>query len=154
MAQALRMSLAELTNLQARASGRRSTDRPSRDVAYANRRAKAEQRAKQKYGNQKIEIDGMLFDSKAEARYWSHLKVRVMAGEIANLKRQVVFELAPSVVLGGRKRPPLRYIADFVWDEAGKTITADVKGVAPEAYRIKRHLMKAIHGIDILEIRS
>ena len=24
----------------------------------------------------------------------------------------------------------------------------------PEAYRIKRHLMKAIHGIDILEIRS
>lgn len=29
------------------------------------------------------------------------------------------------------------------------------KGVnLAEAYRIKRHLMKAVHGIDILEIRS
>jgi len=147
MSTPIRMTPAELVNIQARR-------RPSRDESYADRRIKAEQRAKQKYGNQKIEIDGILFDSKAEARYWGHLKIRVMAGEITNLRRQVTYEIAPSVVIGGRKRPPLRYIADFVWDEGGKTVTADVKGVAPEAYRIKRHLMKAIHGIDILEIRS
>lgn len=126
----------------------------SRDQAYAERREKAAQTKGQKYANQKIEIDGIHFDSKAEARYWRLLQVRLKAKEIQDLQRQVVYELAPSVVIGGRKRPPLRYIADFVWKEAGQTIVADVKGAVPEAYRIKRHLMKSVHGIDILEIRS
>lgn len=51
-------------------------------------------------------------------------------------------------------RPPLRYVADFVWEEGGKTVVADVKGVAVDVYKVKRHLMKAVHGIDILEIRA
>ncbi len=148
MRQPIKFTKAELLDLAKR------TSQLPRDQAYAERRLKTEQRAKQKYGNQKIEIDGILFDSKAEARYWSYLKIRVKAGVISNLQRQVIYELAPSVVIGGRKRPPLRYIADFVWDEEGRSVIADVKGVAPDSYRIKRHLMKAIHGIDILEIRS
>jgi len=126
----------------------------SRDQAYADRRQKAAQTKGQKYANQHVEIDGIKFDSKAEARYWRLLQIRVKANEVSSLQRQVVYELAPSVVIGGRKRPPLRYIADFVWQEDGQTIVADVKGAVPEAYRIKRHLMKSVHGIDILEIRS
>ena len=127
----------------------------TREEVYALRRAaKAAAPRRQKYANQRVEIDGQAFDSKAEARYWGHLQIRLKAGEISNLRRQVPFELAPAVVIGGRKRPPLRYIADFVWEEGGKTVVADVKGAVPEAYRIKRHLLKAIHGIDILEIRS
>lgn len=127
----------------------------NRDEAYALRRQlKAAAPRRQKYASRRVEIDGQTFDSKAEARYWGVLQLRLKAGEIRNLRRQVPFELAPAVVIGGRKRPPLRYVADFVWEEGGKTIVADVKGVVPEAYRIKRHLMKAIHGIDILEIRS
>lgn len=109
---------------------------------------------RQKYASRRVEIDGQAFDSKAEARYWGHLQLRLKAGEIRNLRRQVPFVLAPAVVIAGRKRPPLRYVADFVWEEGGKTVVADVKGAVPEAYRIKRHLMKAVHGIDILEIRS
>jgi hypothetical protein len=127
----------------------------TREEVYALRRAaKAAAPRRQKYANQRVEIDGQTFDSKAEARYWGHLQIRLKAGEISNLRRQVPFVLAPAVVIGGRKRPPLRYIADFVWEEGGKTVVADVKGAVPEAYRIKRHLLKAIHGIDILEIRS
>lgn len=127
----------------------------TRDEVYALRRqAKAAAPRRQKYANERVEIDGQTFDSKAEARYYGVLKIRLKAGEISNLRRQVPFELAPAVVIGGRKRPPLRYIADFVWEEGGKTVVADVKGAVPEAYRIKRHLLKAIHGIDILEIRS
>lgn len=126
----------------------------SRESAYAKRREKSAQRQKQKYSNQRMEIDGVTFDSKAEARYWRVLQARLKAREITNLRRQVVYELAPSVVIGGRKRPPLRYIADFVWEENGRDVVADVKGAMPDAYRIKRHLMKSIHDIDILEIRS
>ena len=125
----------------------------TRDEAYALRRQLKVPR-RQKYANQRVEIDGQAFDSKAEARYWGHLQIRLKAGEISNLRRQVPFELAPAVVIGGRKRPPLRYVADFVWEEGGKTVVADVKGVAVDVYKVKRHLMKAIHGIDILEIRS
>lgn len=148
MTNALRLTQDELTNLQARIAG------VPRDQAYAQRREVKAARSKQKYGNQRIEIDGVAFDSKAEARYWRVLQYRIKAREITNLRRQVVYELAPAVVIGGRKRPPLRYIADFVWDEGGKTVTADVKGVVADAYRIKRHLMKSVHGIDIMEIRS
>lgn len=148
MTNALRLTQDELTNLQARIAG------VPRDQAYAQRREVKAARSKQKYGNQRIEIDGIAFDSKAEARYWRHLVLREKAREVSNIRRQVVFELAPAVVIGGRKRPPLRYIADFVYDEAGQTIVADVKGVAPDSYRIKRHLMKSVHGIDIMEIRS
>lgn len=127
----------------------------TREEVYALRRAaKAAAPRRQKYANRRVEIDGQTFDSKAEARYWGVLQIRLKAGEIRNLRRQVPFELAPAVVIGGRKRPPLRYVADFVWEEDGKTIVADVKGAVPAAYRIKRHLMKAVHGIDILEIRS
>lgn len=127
----------------------------NREQIYTLRReSKAAAPRKQKYANQPITIDGIEFDSKAEARYWGLLQIRVKAREITNLRRQVVYELAPAVVVGGRKRPPLRYIADFVWEEGGKTVVADVKGAVPEAYRIKRHLMKSVHGIDILEIRS
>ncbi len=127
----------------------------TREEMYALRREKkAAAPQRQKYANQPITVDGIAFDSKAEARYWGVLRWREKAGEIRNIQRQVVFELAPAVVIGGRKRPPLRYIADFVYEEAGKTVVADVKGAVPDAYRIKRHLMKSVHDIDILEIRS
>ena len=112
------------------------------------------ERVHRKYGNKKTQFAGLTFDSKAEACRYGELQVLERMGLISNLRRQVPFELAPAVVIGGRKRPPLRYVADFVWEEGGKTVVADVKGAVPEAYRIKRHLMKAIHGIDILEIRS
>ena len=127
----------------------------NRDEAYALRRQlKAAAPRRQKYANERVEIDGQAFDSKAEARYWGHLQIRLKAGEISNLRRQVPFVLAPAVVIGGRKRPPLRYIADFVWEEGGKTVVADVKGAVVDVYKVKRHLMKSVHNIDILEIRS
>lgn len=127
----------------------------TREEMYALRRQlKASAPRKQKYANQPVTVDGIEFDSKAEARYWGVLRMRERAGEIRNIRRQVVYELAPAVVIGGRKRPPLRYIADFVYEEGGKTVVSDVKGAVPDAYRIKRHLMKSVHDIDILEIRS
>jgi hypothetical protein len=80
------------------------------------------------------------------------------AGPVYDLRREVVYELAPAVVIQGRRRPPLRYVADFVYmlrssdqEEDARMVVEDCKGVRTEGYRIKRHLLKAVHGIEILE---
>ena len=117
-------------------------------------RDKPKSRKHQKYRNRITETEDGRFDSEAEYRHWCHLKLRLRAGEISELKRQVVFELAPSVVIQGRKRPALRYICDMTYREKGELVVADVKGAVTPEYRIKRHLLKAVHGIEVLEIRA
>lgn len=125
-------------------------DRPS----LATYRDSPRARKHQKYSNRVTETQDGRFDSEAEYRHWCHLKLRLRAGEISDLRRQVAFELAPAVVIGGRKRPPLRYVADMVYLEDGKQVVADVKGAVTDAYRIKRHLMATVHGIEVMEIRA
>ena len=105
-----------------------------------------------KYRNRKTEVDGILFDSRREAARYGQLQLLIKAGKISDLRLQVKFELAPAVVIKGRKRPSLKYIADFAYFEAGRLIVEDVKGVITEGYRIKRHLMKAVHNIDVQEV--
>jgi hypothetical protein len=108
-----------------------------------------------KYRNRKTEVDGIVFDSKAEAARWTDLRRLQQAGEITDLRRQVTFELVPAVKFFGavRATPAIRYIADFGYTDVatGKTITEDVKGVQTRVYKIKKHLMKALFNIDILE---
>jgi len=91
------------------------------------------------------------YASKAEARRAAELKLMERAGSISGLREQVIFELAPSVIVQGRKRPPLRYIADFAYIEDGQQVIEDVKGFRTDVYRIKRHLMATVHGIEIRE---
>ena len=115
------------------------------------------QMAKQKYGSKSVEQDGEKFDSKKEARRWLELQRLAAAGKISQLERQVVFELAPPVRLEGEKRmkPALRYIADATYIEAGQLVVEDTKSPATRktaAYRIKKHLMKSVHGMDIKEV--
>lgn len=109
-------------------------------------------RKHQKYRNRVTETADGRFDSEAEYHHWCHLKIRQRVGEIKDLRRQVVFELAPAVVIQGRKRPALRYVADMVYVEDGETVVADVKGAVTPEYRIKRHLMMSVHGISVREI--
>lgn len=108
---------------------------------------------KPKYGNKKVEIDGFKFDSKAEAARYQELLLMQKAGLISNLELQVPFILAPGCVLDGRKKPPLKYIADFVYDENGRSVVCDVKGKVTPIYRLKKHLMKTVLGLEINEIR-
>lgn len=104
-----------------------------------------------KYNNKKVEVDGIKFDSKREYARWNQLKIMERAGAISDLKRQVPFELAPSVQLGGRKKPALRYVADFTYTQGGKMVVEDAKGMLTDVYRIKKHLMLSVHGIEIKE---
>lgn len=118
-----------------------------------------------KYGNSKITLDGITFDSKKEARRYLDLHLLLEAGEISDLQRQVKYVLIPpqrepDIIgpRGGVKPGKLietecSYIADFVYkDKDGKTIIEDTKGFKTKDYIIKRKLMLFIHGIKIHEV--
>ena len=51
-----------------------------------------------KYGAQKTEFDGLVFDSKHEAMRWRELALLQRSGEIADLQRQVKYILIPAQV--------------------------------------------------------
>jgi len=100
-----------------------------------------------KYHNKKTTIDGIVFASKREANRYLELKLLELVKEISKLELQVPYVLS----VNGEKI--CRYIADFEYmDKRGNVITEDVKGVKTAVYQLKKKLMKAIYGIDILEI--
>lgn len=104
---------------------------------------------KLKYGNQKVVIDGIEFDSKKEARRYQELNIRVMAKEIWDLKFQEEFEL----IVNGVK--VASYFADFTYQTGFGKVVEDVKSTATRknpVYRLKNKLVNAIYGIKITEI--
>ena len=54
---------------------------------------------KSKYGANKVEVDGIKFDSQRESKRYIELKQLERAGIIKDLQLQVVFELQPKFVL-------------------------------------------------------
>lgn len=108
-----------------------------------------------KYRNKKTVMDGITFDSAAEARRYVDLKALEKAGHISFLACQVPFEVAPGVMIQGarRKSPAVRYVADFVYLQGGIQVVEDVKGALTAIYKLKRHLL-ALRGIHITEVRA
>lgn len=108
-----------------------------------------------KFHNHKTKVNGVKFDSKAEARRFAQLSLLELTGHITDLKRQVAYLLIP-----GQRKPSgsveraVTYRADFVYQSAGKTIVEDVKGMRTPDYVIKRKLMLQVHGIEIVEIKA
>lgn len=121
-----------------------------------------------KYGSRKREYKEMVFDSGRELRRYQELELLLRAGKIADLRRQVDFELIPEQrgpdtlgPRGGRRRGRVlerscHYVADFVYtmptNTGSKTIVEDAKGHRTKDYIIKRKLMLLIHGIRISEV--
>lgn len=123
-----------------------------------------------KYHNTKTEIDGIVFDSKKEAKTYLMLKEMEANGEITDLRLQVPFELIPPVYETVRKQLKTKtkevkkcvqratyYLADFVYTHVGtgKTVVVDVKSPITKknpAYILKKKMMRAFRGISILEM--
>lgn len=107
----------------------------------------------QKYRNKKVTIDGIVFDSKREAKRYTELKLLEKAGQIQGLELQKEYVLIPSQKINGRvAERAVKYKADFVYTENGKTIVEDTKGMRTKDYIIKRKLMLYVHGVKIKEI--
>lgn len=94
-----------------------------------------------KYRNKKCIYDGHAFDSQKERDRYIMLRYQEIKGEISNLRTQVEYGCQVCT-----------YIADFVYKRNGKIIVEDVKGFKTQVYRLKKKLMKQVHGIDIVEI--
>ena len=122
-----------------------------------------------KYHSKKTSVDGIIFDSKKEAKRYRELKLLEQAGEIANLQRQVKYTLIEPQYIptgeiykrGSKKGQPkmelaereCAYYADFVYtDKTGNTVVEDTKGMKTQDYKIKRKLMLYKHGIRIKEV--
>lgn len=108
-----------------------------------------------KYSNKPCEYNGQKYRSKRELKRHLDLLLLQQAGQIGELKREVPFELAPGAKIDGEKRarPAIRYVADFVYLDLrqNKVVVEDAKGVQTPVYRLKKHLMKTIRGIDVRE---
>lgn len=114
---------------------------------------------KAKYRNKPKVLNGIKFDSQKEARRYQELKLLERAGKIKDLEVQPKFSLVKGVKFSSdnRAKPDLRYFADFAYTDTrtGERVVEDVKSVATKestVYKMKRHMMLAIHGIEVREI--
>lgn len=134
---ALRMTEEEFAALQAR-NRRRSTFSIEQEEIPTKR---------SKYGNRRVEVDGIKFDSQHEATIYQELMLRVRAGELKAVLRQVSFDLPGDI----------RYVADFVTIAPDMYVEGvyDAKSPATKANRVyinKKKQMKACWGIEIREV--
>lgn len=107
---------------------------------------KAKKRSK--YGAIPEWVDGKRFASGHEAKRYRILCIMLHAGEIRDLHTQVPY------ILKVNHHRITKYIADFVYVSVSTSeeIVEDAKGFPTPAYKIKRRLMLAIHGIKIHEV--
>lgn len=120
-----------------------------------------------KYLNKKTEIDGIIFDSKKEAKYYLYLKQLQREGKITDLRLQVPYELIPAVyreetvhlktkdkIVTKCIQRAVSYYADFVYNDSvtGEESVIDVKGLRTKEYKLKKKMMLAFNGITIKEV--
>jgi hypothetical protein len=106
---------------------------------------------KSKHRNVKTELDGITYDSAKEANRAAELALCVLGKKIADLSLQASFKLVVN------EQSICFYVADFVYRDlmTGKMVVEDVKSEHTRklpVYRIKKKLMKACFGIEIVEV--
>ena len=115
---------------------------------------RAEQAKRSKYGNRATVVDGIRFDSKHEAEIYESLMIRVRAGELKCVLRQVRFDLGGGPNADRSTR--YKYVADFVTVDPEMRITViDAKSEITRRNRTyinKQKQMRAEWGIDIIEM--
>lgn len=101
-----------------------------------------------KYHARKMVVDGEKFDSIHEASIYHDLALLQRQGLLRNLERQITYRLEINGLL------ICKYIADFrcIRIATEEVEIVDAKGVRTPVYRLKKKLMKAIHGIEIKEL--
>ena len=118
-----------------------------------------------KYGNKRVEWQGIAFDSKKEMQRYLVLKEAQDKGIISDLELQPKWELIPKItetyvkhlktkdkVCERTAHLPITYTADFGYVKDGERIIEDVKispKMLPKEFVLKVKMMRAIHGIKI-----
>ena len=117
-----------------------------------------------KYGNERVQVDGIKFASKKEARRYAELKLCVRAKVVKDLQCQVPYEIIPKQ----QGERAAHYVADFTYWELQALppaeqrlrpgargvwvfVVEDTKGFRTADYILKRKLMLLVHQIRITE---
>lgn len=121
--------------------------------------------ARNKYHAKKVEFYGITFDSKKEGLYYLKLKDMERRGEITDLRLQVPYELLPAIyrdevvhlktkdkVIKKLIQRAVTYVADFVYVQDGKEVVIDAKGMRLPDYILKKKMMLALKGIEVIEV--
>jgi hypothetical protein len=96
-----------------------------------------------KYNARKTTVDGIKFDSKAEATMYCELKILEKAGAVKDLKLQPEFELQPAFEdCAGHKTRAIKYRADFSFFdiEQDRYRVVDCKGFKTAVYKLKKKM--------------
>lgn len=98
-----------------------------------------------KYGNKKVWVGGIKFDSKKEASYYTRLLALKEKGEVLEIETQPKLEIFPSFKsIDGKKQRAITYIPDFkVIYRDGSIVFVDVKGIKTEVFRMKWKMARA-----------
>lgn len=114
-----------------------------------------------KYRSRKKEVDGYMFDSCAEAEFYTRLIFERNAGLVADLELQPRFLLQEGFRgENGKWNRPIEYVADFQFlrilpDHLGdQTIVVDVKsaGTMTPLFRLKHKLFRKRYPLVLLEL--
>jgi hypothetical protein len=115
-----------------------------------------------KYNSRSVWVEelGRRFASRREADAAVTLWRRQQAGEVRDLRFQVPYRLdvAPRSYVGltAPVTTVCTYVADFHYFERHGVqwvpVVADAKGWATPLYKLKKRLMKAINGVDVVEL--
>jgi len=104
---------------------------------------------KNKYRAIRVEVDGIRFASKREAREYGKLKILLQAGEIVDL------ELQPSwtIVINNIKVCVVKMDFAYTITATGVREVVDVKGMDNPVSKLKRKLLLACHGVETTLVR-
>lgn len=102
--------------------------------------------SKHKYNARKIEVDGIRFDSKAEADYYLYLKYLQSINEVRSFYLQPVINLLPSFKYNGKTIRKMDYRLDFKVEYMdGKVEYIDVKGMATTDAKMKLKIARYLN---------
>lgn len=129
---------------------------------------------KLKYGNKKVEYEGITFDSERERDRYIFLKQKEKEGLISDLVLQPKFEILPNQYRIERREKKLKtktkienvkvllerslsYIADFqyILNSTGEKIVEDVKisyYLKPVEFKIKKKLVLYVFEVQVREV--
>jgi len=107
------------------------------------------QAPKSKFGNNRVEFNGKMYDSQREAGVAAKLQALERTGKIREYREQHRIQLVP----GDGKLRPVVYVADFYYvDLDGTPHVLDAKGFKTAVYRLKKRLAALLLRIEIEEV--
>ena len=111
---------------------------------------------KNKYNAKKVEVDGIVFSSKAESFYYEHLQKLKKTGVVEDFEMQKVFTLLDRFAhpQTGRIVRAVTYRADFeVYYTDGRVEVVDIKGFMTPEFRIKAKMFMFRYQVPLVLLK-